>query len=203
MIAVVAGGTGLVGRKLIETLSLDPRVSEIRALARDPSQLPSSPKLKTHPWSSIENEPIPGDIFYCSLGTTLKKAGSREAFRAIDFDLTLAFAKMGLRAGAKTFALVSAKGASRHSLFFYSRVKGELENSVSALGYPEIIIVRPGLLIGDRTERRPAERLLIRSWRALQQLPLGRVLGGWGTPVEAVVGELIEKTLPKKAQPTL
>jgi uncharacterized protein YbjT (DUF2867 family) len=95
----------------------------------------------------------------CALGTTIAAAGSQDAFRRVDFDCTLAFARFALRAGARRFVLVSSVGADAGSTNFYLRVKGEVEDALRALPFESLVVLRPGLLLGDRRESRPAEAL--------------------------------------------
>ena len=97
----------------------------------------------------------------CALGTTMAKAGSKDAFRRIDLELPLQVAKLSLRQGAESFALNSALGADVASSVFYSRTKGELEQALRALKFPSLTLIRPGLLDGHREESRPAERMAI------------------------------------------
>jgi uncharacterized protein YbjT (DUF2867 family) len=102
---------------------------------------------------------------YCGRGTTIKQAGSQPAFRAVDFDAVLAFARAAQAAGVKRFAVVSSLGASPRASGFYSRVKGEMEAALSALGFDSLVIARPSLLAGDRAALgqpvRGAERLAL------------------------------------------
>ena len=95
----------------------------------------------------------------CVLGTTIKKAGTRERFRRVDHDYPVAAARLGLREGARHFLLVSALGANTRSRVFYSRVKGEVEDAIRALPYHSVTIVRPSLLLGDREEFRLGESI--------------------------------------------
>jgi uncharacterized protein YbjT (DUF2867 family) len=138
-------------------------VREVRALVRRPlitradskvrACLGELDRLDAHPeWFGV-------DAVFCALGTTIRKAGSQEAFRKVDFDYPLAVARAGRAQGARHFLLVSAMGASARSSVFYSRVKGELEDAILALGYPSVTIARPSVLLGDRDERRPGEEL--------------------------------------------
>lgn len=98
------------------------------------------------------------DIF-CCLGTTIKKAGSQQAFRQVDFTYPLELAKWGRASGAKRYFLVSSIGANPVSRVFYNRVKGEIERAVGALGFECFYVLRPSLLLGKRNEFRPGERL--------------------------------------------
>lgn len=95
----------------------------------------------------------------CALGTTLRRAGSRERFREVDLGYPLRIAELALRRGAGHFLLVSSVGADPGSRFFYSRVKGELEQAILELGYPAVTVVRPSLLLGERREFRPGEQI--------------------------------------------
>jgi uncharacterized protein YbjT (DUF2867 family) len=104
-----------------------------------------------------DRDALASDVVICALGTTIKKAGSKERFREVDHDYPLAAARLALDAGARHFLLVSAIGASADSRVFYNRVKGELEDDLLALGFPLTTIVRPSLLLGDRSEFRLGE----------------------------------------------
>lgn len=97
------------------------------------------------------------DVAFCALGTTLANAGSPGAFRRIDLDGVVAFAKLAARASARRFVLVSSVGADASSSNFYLRVKGETEQAVAAIGFAGVSVLRPGLLVGPRAESRPAE----------------------------------------------
>ena len=102
------------------------------------------------------------DAAICATGTTIKKAGSKEAFRSVDHDLPLSFARQACQAGAQNFALVSAIGASVDSSFFYARVKGELERDVREIGFRSLTILRPSIIEGERDEVRLAESLALK-----------------------------------------
>jgi uncharacterized protein YbjT (DUF2867 family) len=99
------------------------------------------------------------DHVFCALGTTIRKAGSRDAFRRVDFEYPLRIAQLALARGARHFLLVSALGAGAGAATFYSRTKGELEDAVGALGFRSFTIARPSMLLGERTEFRLFEKL--------------------------------------------
>lgn len=148
--AVLAGATGLVGREILRGLLADSSVSAIHVLGRR-APAASHPKIAVHTVDFRSIPPLPSiDEVYLALGTTIKVAGSQEAFRAVDFDANLAVARAALAAGAKHAGLVSAIGASARSRTFYSRVKGELEDALSALAFEGLVIARPSFLAGDR-----------------------------------------------------
>ncbi|MBN9063851.1 MAG: NAD-dependent dehydratase [Rhizobiales bacterium 65-9] len=157
---LLVGATGLVGHEVLARALEDPRVESVMAPARRPLAV-SDPKLSA-PVVRFDDLPKDADWWQadaaiCTLGTTIAKAGSREAFREVDHDYPLAVARLARVHGTPRFAVVSAKGANRNSPFFYSRVKGELEAELAALAFPSLTLVRPGLIGGDRTERRRGE----------------------------------------------
>ena len=102
------------------------------------------------------------DAIICAVGTTIGKAGSKEAFRNVDYVLPLAFARLAHQRGAETFALVSAIGASVSSSFFYARTKGELERDAALVGFRSLTIFRPSIIGGEREESRRAEGVALR-----------------------------------------
>ena len=133
------------------------------------------PKLVVHVTPSFSNIDVPRiDDVFIALGTTIKTAGSREAFRAVDFDAVVAVARAGKALGASHLGIVSAMGADTRSSIFYSRVKGEMEAAVSALGFDGVVFARPFLLAGDRSglnqRKRFGEKLLTAAFRQLKPL---------------------------------
>ncbi|MDP2818852.1 MAG: epimerase [Polaromonas sp.] len=114
------------------------------------------------------------DEVFIALGTTLKVAGSQQAFRAVDFDAVLAMTKSARAAGARRLGIVSAMGADAKSSVFYNRIKGEMEAAVSRLGYDSMVLARPSLLSGDRSAlgqaRRSAEKFAATTMRLLRPL---------------------------------
>jgi uncharacterized protein YbjT (DUF2867 family) len=147
---VLAGATGLVGGAILRGLLADDTVTVVHVLARRALQV-AHPKLQAQvvDFTSLPALP-PIDEAYLALGTTIKVAGSQAAFRAVDFDASLAVARAALAAGARRLGLVSAMGADPRSRVFYNRVKGEVEEAVKALGFEALVIARPSLLLGDR-----------------------------------------------------
>jgi uncharacterized protein YbjT (DUF2867 family) len=152
-IALLAGSTGLVGRALLPMLLASPRYAQVHALLRRAvPDLPASPKLQVH---VVDFQSLPAlskiDDVFITLGTTIKVAGSQEAFRQVDFDAVVNTARAAQAAGASRLAVVSALGADAKSRVFYSRVKGEMQEALVALGFHSVVIVQPSLLVGDRT----------------------------------------------------
>ena len=163
---LLVGATGLVGRECLRLLLADPAFERVVVLTRRPLDwvaIPNASKLEEHV-IEFDNlrahaELLQVDQITCALGTTIKQAGSQERFREVDFGLPLEIARMGSEQGAQHFLLVSALGADAGSRVFYNRVKGELEDAVSALPYRSVTIVRPSLLLGERTEFRLGEEV--------------------------------------------
>lgn len=191
--ATVIGATGLVGKALTQQLLDDPRYSSVTVLIRKP--------LASSLFVDRDNKLVPividfdalqdyqgyftVDHVYCCLGTTLKKAGSKTAFRRVDFEFIHVSAQLARAQRAKGFVWVSSVGADAKSSNFYLRVKGELENAILTMPQLEhAAAVRPSLLLGERNESRPAEQL-------------GISLSKWLTPL--FVGPL-EKYRPVKAE---
>ena len=165
---LLAGATGLVGRECLRLLLEAPDVARLVVLTRRslPSRfVPEKAKAKLEVYEidfarldqhlSLLNV----DQIVCTLGTTLKQAGSRERFRAVDFDYVHTLARLGAKQGVHHFILVSALGANARSRIFYNRVKGEIERAVQAIPYRSVTILRPSLLLGERTDVRPGERI--------------------------------------------
>lgn len=162
-IAWVAGASGLIGSKLLPRLLADPAFSKVVSLGRRPVEV-QSPQLEQHrvDFGALDVTGLPApDVAFCALGTTIGKAGSQAAFRAVDHDAVIAFARAAHTAGASTFIIVTALGADPQSRVFYNRVKGETENDLRKLGFASLAIAQPSLLLGDRTESRPTERATI------------------------------------------
>jgi uncharacterized protein YbjT (DUF2867 family) len=147
---IIAGATGLVGREILQGLLADPTVAAVHSLGRRKPAAQHS-KLTAHvvDFAALPALP-PADEVYLALGTTIKVAGSQEAFRAIDHDANLAVATAALAAGVKKVGLVSAMGADASSKVFYSRVKGELEDALATMPFEGMVIARPSMLVGDR-----------------------------------------------------
>ena len=172
--ALVAGATGLVGKEILALLLADSNYSAVHAVGR---RAPNAkhPKLVVHLSSSLINWASPAvDDVFIALGTTIKAAGSKAAFKAIDADAVLAIAGAAKAAGATRLAVVSAMGADPKSGVFYNQVKGEMEAAVSTLGFGSVVIARPALLQGDREElkqpQRPAEKLSLLAFKLLKPL---------------------------------
>jgi uncharacterized protein YbjT (DUF2867 family) len=162
---LLAGASGLIGRELLTLLRGS--AGALHVVVRRAGAVPAAPPVHEHvvDFAALPALPAARDA-YCALGTTIKTAGSEAAFRAVDFGAVLAFAQAAKAAQVERFAVVSALGAGVRSASFYNRVKGEMEDAVSALGFATLVIARPSLLAGDRAALgqapRRAERLALK-----------------------------------------
>ncbi|MDO5691587.1 MAG: NAD-dependent dehydratase [Pseudomonadota bacterium] len=158
---LLVGATGLVGGHVLAQALADARVAAIVAPTR--RALAAHDKLH-NPVVDFEQLPADADwwradALVCTLGTTIKAAGSQAAFRRVDHDYPLAVARLAHRRGTPTCVLNSATGANAGSRIFYNRVKGEVEQALAEVGFASLTLVRPGLIGGQRQESRPAERV--------------------------------------------
>ncbi|MES2612205.1 MAG: nucleoside-diphosphate sugar epimerase [Pseudomonadota bacterium] len=202
-VVLVAGATGLVGRAVLAALlaadpsaaksttpsnasaapgngALPPEVHALHALGRRTPDI-SHPRLHLHAvdFAVLGAKPVvPAlphvDDVYITLGTTIKAAGSQEAFRAVDLDAAIATARTALAAGATRCGVVTAMGADAHSRIFYNRVKGEVEQVLKSLGFATLVIARPSLLLGERQALgqapRAAESFSIQAFKLLDPI---------------------------------
>ena len=170
---MLAGATGLTGGHLLKLLLADPRYARVHALVRKPG-LPAHPRLQEVVFDFDDPAKLPRvDDAFCCLGTTIKKAGSRAAFRKVDFDYVVGFAEQVKRAKGARFLVVSSLGADPNSKIFYTRVKGEMEAALRRIGFDELHIFQPSLLVGNRHESRVGERFGIAASAIVTPLMLG------------------------------
>jgi uncharacterized protein YbjT (DUF2867 family) len=158
--ALLVGASGLVGRELLDLLLLDATYEKVVVLTRKPLLIDNA-KYQNHVvnfdrLTEYYKDIVAQDIF-CCLGTTMRVAGSKDAFKKVDYTYPLEIAKLAKAAGAEQYLLVSALGANEKSSIFYNKVKGEVERAIEALNYPSVKIFRPSLLLGNRSEQRTGE----------------------------------------------
>jgi uncharacterized protein YbjT (DUF2867 family) len=193
MIAVIAGATGLTGSKILRFLLEDPAFTRVIVITRRSLgfQHPKVEERMIGDFSKLSDSlSIPaGATFLCALGTTIKNAGSRAAFRAVDFDAVVQFGQLAKKSEALAFLVISATGANPDSAIFYNQVKGETEQALCKLEIKSTVIFRPGLLIGERQESRPAERIGILISRALPRSWIRR----FATEVESLAHRIVEE----------
>jgi uncharacterized protein YbjT (DUF2867 family) len=168
---LLLGATGLVGGHVLTRLLRDDTCDRVVTLTRSPvcvseGRAKLDARIVDFDTPAAWMDQVAADQTICALGTTIRKAGSREAFRRVDFHYPLTIARAMVKQRCRHFLLVSAMGADAHSRIFYNRVKGELERDLLGLGFDSVSIFRPSLLLGDRQEFRPGEAV-------------GQVLGRW------------------------
>ena len=196
MKAVIIGATGLVGGSVISELLNDTDFTEVISISRKSLNIRND-KLKEVMIKSLDDiqgvaSKIQGDIFFCTLGTTIKVAGSQEAFKKVDFKAVVDFAKVAKQNNAKSFVMVSAQGANSKSSIFYNRVKGEAEDELRKLDLNNLVIMRPALLIGERIESRPMESALINIYKVVQKFVPQNLAKMVGTDVKRLAHVMVK-----------
>ena len=191
---LLVGATGLVGREALRLALADSRVSLVIAPTRRP--LPAHFHLE-NPLVDFDDLPADAawweaDAVVCTLGTTIRKAGSQEAFRKVDHGYPLSVARLARDQGARAFAFNSSIGADSQAGSFYLRVKGDAEQDLEACGFPSLTLVRPSVIGGKRDESRPTERLAVIVLEALRPLVPRRYRV---VPAERIAQALIEAAL--------
>jgi uncharacterized protein YbjT (DUF2867 family) len=158
--AVLIGATGLIGSFVLQLLLAEKRYSRVKIFVRKPMDLTHS-KLEQYiidfDQPGTYRDLVKGDDLFCCLGTTMRTAGSKEAFYKVDHTYPVAFGKLGYENGIKQYLLVSSLGANSRSSNFYLKVKGETEDELQKTGFRSLIILRPSMLLGPRKEFRLGE----------------------------------------------
>lgn len=191
--ALVVGATGLIGGHLTRKIVNDPSYSTVKVLVRKPLDF-QHPKMEqiVVDFDKLDASLVVADDVFCCLGTTMKQAGSKEAFYKVDFTYPLETAKAALQNGATQFLIVTAMGADAKSMFYYNRVKGEIEKALTELNYSTLLIFHPSLLLGKRKDARAGEGFAAVVMRALDFL----------TPLKykAIKGETVANAMLAYAQ---
>jgi uncharacterized protein YbjT (DUF2867 family) len=158
--ALLVGATGLVGSFLLRRLTENDAYARVTVWVRRRLEQ-AHPKIRCEVvnFEQLHERRVEAEDVFCCLGTTIKKAGSQDAFRQVDYDYPVALAIAAAGGGARRLLVVSALGANPDSGIFYNRVKGEMEIAVRAAGVPATIFFRPSLLSGPRAEVRRGERI--------------------------------------------
>lgn len=188
MKAIIIGSTGLVGSHLLIKLLNDSAIDKVISFVRRPQMV--HPKLQEIEFSTFDEiTPQKGDLYFCCLGTTIKKAGSQENFTKVDHDGVLKFATIAKE--GKSLAIVSAAGADKDSYIFYNRVKGQTEEDLKKLRLRNLIIMRPSLLIGEREEKRPLEKTFIKAYELLSPVLPASLKSKAGTDVNVLADKML------------
>lgn len=171
--ALIVGSTGLIGKELLSILLEEEAYELVYALVRRPVHA-NHPKLKECVVNFDDLHPDEAyfevDDVFCCLGTTIKKAGSREAMRKVDVEYPVKVAQLAKEKGAAHYLVISSVNASAKSPFAYSRMKGELEDTLKSLAYETLSILHPSLLLGNREEHRFMESLANKAVRAMEKI---------------------------------
>ena len=192
--SIIAGSTGLVGGNVIKVLS-NKKQSVIALTRRSMPNLPPEITEMIIDFDAFEKNgslPSCNNIFIC-LGTTIKTAGSKENFKKVDINYCLSIAKKAKEAGAETLSLISSIGANSSSKNFYLKTKGELEEAVQELGFLTVNIFRPSFLVGERPEKRLAEKIAIKLAKILDLFLIGSA-----SKYRSVKAESLAKTMVSK-----
>jgi uncharacterized protein YbjT (DUF2867 family) len=163
--ALIAGATGLVGGHLLDLLLEDDHYTQIKVLSRR-SLGGDDGKLKEiiiEDFGNIENhiKDLKADDYFCCLGTTIKKAGSKKAFKKVDFEYPVSLAAIARENDADSYHIITAMGADAKSLIFYNKVKGQVEDAVKAMKLNKAFIYRPSFIAGERAEKRAGEKVAL------------------------------------------
>jgi uncharacterized protein YbjT (DUF2867 family) len=160
--ALVIGSTGLIGSQLLELLLESEEYAKVITFVKRDSGI-QHPKLKQHIINFDKPEDfqnfVVGDDFFCTIGTTIKKAGSQDAFRKVDFEYPKVFATIALQNNLKQFLIISSLGADAHSGNFYLKTKGEIQDFLKNCNFESVSVLQPSLLLGNRTEFRLGEKI--------------------------------------------
>lgn len=173
--ALLIGATGLVGDYLLRQLLTDDRFDRIKVFTRRPTGYQNPARLEEHLVNFDQPEQwqhlLTGDVLFSTLGTTLQQAGSNAAQYKVDYTYQFRAAEAAAQNSVKTYVLISSAGADAEAFVFYSRMKGELERAVKRLPFQRIRILQPGMLAGQRSEERLAERIALPLTALLAKLP--------------------------------
>ncbi|PWK22998.1 putative NAD(P)-binding protein [Arcicella aurantiaca] len=172
--AIIIGATGLIGGELVEQILENPDYSKVVLLLRKPLGI-NHPKLiqEVINFDKPDASKIVGDDLFCAIGTTLAKAGSKEAQYKIDCTYPYEIGKIAKANGVKQYILVSSIGADANSSNFYLKTKGDLEQKIQDLGFENFVSLRPSFLLGDRKEFRLGEKIGIFLAKIISPLLLG------------------------------
>ena len=199
MRVMIIGGSGVTGIEVISQLLNCEQLTELIAVNRTESNI-QHPKYREKLIPQMTEESLmaidfKADHYICCLGSTIKKAGSRENFKFVDHHLVVAFGKKAIKDQAKSFHVISAMGSDSKSMFFYNRVKGEMEASLKALGLNSLYIYRPSLLVSKRKEFRPAEKVAISALRLMSPLLSTKTKKKIGTEVTGLATAVVNNVL--------
>jgi uncharacterized protein YbjT (DUF2867 family) len=196
--ALIIGSTGLIGSQLLNLLLENPNYARVITFVKRDSGI-KHPKLTQHiidfDKPETYKELVVGDDFFCTIGTTIKKAGSQKAFRKVDFEYPKQFAAFALQNKVKQFLIISSLGADAKSGNFYLKTKGEIEDFLKDCDFESVSVLQPSLLLGNRTEFRLGEKVGAFFMKTLSFLFLGNL-----KKYKPIESQTVAKALLKIAQ---
>jgi uncharacterized protein YbjT (DUF2867 family) len=195
MIVAIAGATGLTGHLCLLKLLQHPQVTQVVAIGRGSTGLQAGRLREIQLVNNQLMQSVRADAFVCCLGTTLKKAGSPAAFRAVDLELPVYLARQLHAEGCGAAAIISALGANASSSVLYTRTKGEMEQAMQAIGFRSLSFLRPSLIDGPRVEKRVGERLALLALWLLGPLLIGPLARYRAVKAEAVAEALLSSII--------
>jgi uncharacterized protein YbjT (DUF2867 family) len=195
MIIALAGASGLTGSHTLKLLLDNPKISKVVSIGRRKIEI-KHPKLE----EVLLGAPIDFhvDAFLCCLGTTIKKAGSREGFEKIDVELPIELARSLKARGCETAAAISAIGADSSSSIFYNRAKGKMENGLRQVGFSSLSLLRPSIIAGSRKESRLAEKISLKMMNAAAPLMAGPIRKYRPIEAETIAKALVTLAIERK-----
>ncbi len=198
---LIAGASGLVGGHCLQLMLLEKEYSKVISIGRRKLDVKHD-KLEQVivDFDNIDKyaELFQADHVYCCLGTTIKKAKSKEAFKKVDLEYPLKMAALAEKNNAMVFSIITSLGASQGSSFFYSKVKGEVEDTLATMSIPSINILQPSILYGERNESRMGEKIGIVGMKALGPLMIGGLKKYKGISGEQVALAMVSLTIEER-----
>lgn len=198
MIVAIAGATGLTGSLCLQQLLQNPQISQVISIGRKPTGIAHAKLTEVQLVNNKLTQAIKAEAFICCLGTTIKRAGSEQMFRAIDLELPIHIAKNLKENGCTAAAVVSAMGANENSSFFYNRTKGQMEEAMKEVGFQSLSILRPSLIDGPRKEFRIMENLAVRVVNIINPLLTGKLKNYQSVKASSIAKKLISSVVEKK-----
>jgi uncharacterized protein YbjT (DUF2867 family) len=206
MKAVILGSTGLVGSALLNLCLQEEKITQLLIITRRRLEI-NHPKVE-HILISDLNElktlTIEANLFFCAIGTTIKIAKTKEAFLKVDYQAVVDFAKICQKNANSSFSLISAKGANPESSIFYNKTKGLVEKEIlNILSHHKVFIFRPGLLLGQRSEKRFLEEIGIKFVQTIKGLTPNNWIRGIATDVDELAAFMLKTSLNEKQSKTI
>jgi uncharacterized protein YbjT (DUF2867 family) len=196
--ALIIGSTGLIGSELLNLLLESSHYAKVITFVKRDTGI-KHPKLTQHVIDfdkpETYKELVVGDDFFCTIGTTIKKAGSKEAFRKVDFEYPRQFASFALQNKVKQFLIISSLSADAKTGNFYLKTKGEIQDFLKDCNFESVAVLQPSLLLGNRTEFRLGEKVGAFFMKSLSFLFLGNL-----KKYKPIEGKTVAKALLKIAE---